>query len=323
MKFYDTLFEDYIASNLKSNLHPKLTKIYKTFPSDLSNLKNLIFYGPKGVGKYTQMLTAIKRYSPSELKYEKKMITVTSKSTHILKISDIHYEVDMSLLGCNSRALWNELFNHIVDAITAKPDRTGIIVCKYFHEIHSELLEHFYSYMQTTNSQLDIKFVILTEELSFIPDNIINRCKLIRVPRPSRSQYNRCLSNKITKDIKLDELTNMKNINASVRQLMRPYERVCENILELMLDVEKLKFMELRDKLYDIFIYNLDITDCIWYILEKIISLKLLSESQISLSIDRIYQFLYLYNNNYRPIYHLESFIFYLITQIHGFTTGM
>ena len=177
--------------------------------------------------------------------------------------------------------------------------------------------------MQTTNSQLDIKFVILTEELSFIPDNIINRCKLIRVPRPSRSQYNRCLSNKITKDIKLDELTNMKNINASVRQLMRPYERVCENILELMLDVEKLKFMELRDKLYDIFIYSLDITDCIWYILEKIISLKLLSETQISSSIDRIYQFLYLYNNNYRPIYHLESFIFYLITQIHGFTTSM
>ena len=115
----------------------------------------------------------------------------------------------------------------------------------------------------------------------------------------------------------------MKNINASVRQLMRPYERVCENILELMLDVEKLKFMELRDKLYDIFIYSLDITDCIWYILEKVISLKLLNETQISCSIDRIYQFLYLYNNNYRPIYHLESFIFYLITQIHGFTTSM
>ena len=91
----------------------------------------------------------------------------------------------------------------------------------------------------------------------------------------------------------------------------------------LMLDVEKLKFMELRDKLYDIFIYNLDITDCIWYVLVKIISLNLLSETQISSSIDRIYQFLYLYNNNYRPIYHLESFIFYLITQIHGFTTSM
>ena len=44
------------------------------------------------------MLSVLKQYSPTELKYEKKMITVTSKSTHILKISDIHYEVDMSLL---------------------------------------------------------------------------------------------------------------------------------------------------------------------------------------------------------------------------------
>ena len=32
----------------------------------------------------------------------------------------------------------------------------------------------------------------------------------------------------------------------------------------------------------------------------------------------RLYKFLKLYNNNYRPIYHLESFIFYLCIKIHG-----
>ena len=31
----------------------------------------------------------------------------------------------------------------------------------------------------------------------------------------------------------------------------------------------------------------------------------------------RLYKFLKLYNNNYRPIYHLESFIFYLCIKIH------
>ena len=31
-----------------------------------------------------------------------------------------------------------------------------------------------------------------------------------------------------------------------------------------------------------------------------------------------LYKFLKLYNNNYRPIYHLESFVFYLCIQIHG-----
>ena len=161
MKFYDTLFEDYLASNAKQNLHPKLEKVYKSFPKDLSKLKNLIFYGPKGVGKYTQMLSAIKRYSPSELKYEKKMITVTSKSTHILKISDIHYEVDMELLGCNAKLLWNDFFYHIIDILSASPDHTGIILCKNFHKIHSELLDIFYSYMQTL-SHKNIKLFCLS-----------------------------------------------------------------------------------------------------------------------------------------------------------------
>ena len=38
----------------------------------LKNLKNLIIYGGSGVGKYTQMINIVKKYSLSELKYEKK-----------------------------------------------------------------------------------------------------------------------------------------------------------------------------------------------------------------------------------------------------------
>ena len=201
MKFYDTHFEDYLLSHDKVSLHPKLSKFYKTFPDYLSKLKNIIFYGPKGVGKYTQMLAAIRRYSPTDLKYEKKISITYNKNIHFLKLSDIHFEVDMSLLGCNSRVLWNEIYNHIVDAILAKSEKTGIIVCKYFHEIHGELLETFYSYMQTlTNNKIDLKYILLTEEISFIPDNILNCCKLISVPRPSRSTYNLCLKSKIQKD---------------------------------------------------------------------------------------------------------------------------
>ena len=73
MKFYETHFEEYINENQKVNLHPKLDKIYNTkFPKKLIDLKNLIFFGPSGVGKYTQMLKSIKKYSPTDLKYEKK-----------------------------------------------------------------------------------------------------------------------------------------------------------------------------------------------------------------------------------------------------------
>ena len=55
MKFYETHFEEYITENNRVNLHPKLDKIYEKFPKSLDQLKNLIFFGPNGTGKYTQM----------------------------------------------------------------------------------------------------------------------------------------------------------------------------------------------------------------------------------------------------------------------------
>jgi hypothetical protein len=321
MKFYDTHFDDYIQSNNTISLHPTLTNLYKTFPPTLHELKNLIFYGPKGVGKYTQMLTAIKKYSPTELKYEKKLSITYNKNNYVFKISDIHYEIDLSLLGCHSKLLWNEVYNQIVDIILAKSDNKGIIVCKYFHEIHSELLDSLYSYMQTlTTSTIDLKFIIITEQISFIPDNILNCCKIITVPRPSRLLYNKCLDNKLKKNttIALNEITNMKNIQASITQLMLPHEVICTKIYDTIINIEDMNYLELRDQLYDIFIYHLDVTECIWYITEKLIRAKKIVDDDINDVLVKTYSFLQYYNNNYRPIYHLEFYIFYLIMKVGG-----
>jgi hypothetical protein len=320
MKFYDTHFDDYISSNRAVSLHPKLTKTYERFPEDLHSLRNMVFYGPKGVGKYTQMLSAIKKYSPTELKYEKKISILYNKNTYFFKISDIHYEIDMSLLGCNSKLLWNEVYNQIIDIILAKSENTGIIVCKYFQEIHDDLIDTFYSYMQTlpTNA-VDLKFIILTEEISFIPDNITNCCQVIHVPRPSRSLYNRCLKNKVKKETALDEITNMKNIMASVTQLMIPYEVICNGLIEEIINIQDMKFLNMRDQLYDIFIYNLDVTECVWYVLSRLIKMDALKHDDMTDILIKTFTFLQYYNNNYRPIYHLESYIFYLSKKVHGF----
>jgi len=320
MKFYDTHFEDYLSSNDSISLHPKLTNLYQTFPETLNNLRNIIFYGPKGVGKYTQMLCAIRKYSPTDLKYEKKISISFNKNTYFFKISDIHFEIDMSLLGCNSKLLWNDIYHQILDIILAKSENIGIIVCKNFHEIHSELLETFYSYMQTrANNTIDLKFIIISEQISFIPDNIINCCYLISISRPTRSLYNKCLKNKVKKHISLDEITNMKSIIASVKQLLHPYEIICMKIIEIMIDINNMRFLVLRDHLYDIFIYNLDVSDCIWYILNILIKDKKIQNKDINDILLKTFTFLQYYNNNYRPIYHLESYIFYLIIKIHEF----
>ena len=59
MKFHESHFEEYISENNRLNLHPKLDKIYGNFPSTIQEFKNVIFYGPSGTGKYTQMLKSI------------------------------------------------------------------------------------------------------------------------------------------------------------------------------------------------------------------------------------------------------------------------
>ena len=318
MKFHETHFEHYLTANSENSLHPTLTELYKKFPEKLADLKNIIFYGPSGVGKYTQMLASIKKYSPSELKYEKKLSVTYNKNIYFFKISDIHYEVDMSLIGCHSKMLWNEVYNQIVDIILAKNEKTGTIVCKYFHNIHSELLDIFYSYMQSLNTtNIDLKFILITEELSFIPDNIINCCQLIKVPRPSRNLYNRCLKTKLKKNINLDEITNIKNIYLSVTQLRRPNEIICNKLVDVILNMNELNFYNMREHLYDIFIYNLDPYECIWFIINKLIVLKKIQGKYMTDILIKSYTFLKYYNNNYRPIYHFENFILYLMMKVH------
>jgi hypothetical protein len=317
MKFYETHFEEYINESERINLHPKMKKVYGNFPKKINELKNLIFFGPNGSGKYTQMLTSIKKYSPTELKYEKKISLTYNKQQYFFKISDIHYEVDMSLLGCNSKLLWHEIYQQIIDIISAKSDKSGIIVCKYFHEIHSELLENFYSYMQQNYTiNVDLKFILITKEISFIPDNILNCCEIINISRPAKSAYIKCI-NKLPPKLKLENITNIKILHLYNEDLMLQYKIICNKIINNLININDLHFLKFRDILYDIFIYNLDITDCIWYILSCLIEQKKIRSEDLSNVLIKTYTFYQYYNNNYRPIYHVENYFLYLAKIIH------
>ena len=313
MKFYETHFEEYIIESNRTNLHTKMEKIFQTFPNKLNQLKNIIFYGPSGTGKYTQMLKSIKKYSPTELKYEKKISLTFNKQQYFFKISDIHYEIDMSLLGCNSKLLWHEIYQQFIDIISAKVDKTGIIVCKYFHEIHSELLENFYSYMQQNNSTyIDLKFIIITEQISFIPDNIINCCEIMNVGRPTKSSYIKCINDKLNRNLKPENITNIKILHSYNEDLMIQHKIICNKIIKNLINISDLNYLKFRDILYDIFIYNLDISSCIWYILSSLIEQKKIREEDISNVLKKTYTFFQYYNNNYRPIYHVENYFLYL-----------
>jgi DNA polymerase III delta prime subunit len=318
MKFYESHFEDYLQN---TNLHPKLKNIYDKFPSDINKLKNLIFYGPSGIGKYTQVLSAIKKYSPSELKYEKKISINFNKNIYYFKISDIHYEIDMSLLGCQSKLLWNEIFLQIIEIIyITKGNNTGIIVCKYFEKINNELLEIFYSYMQSIPFEnLNIKFILITEELSFIPDSILNSCYVIPLERPSKNLYQKNLKNQNFKEKNhkdISQINNIKNIKANIN-FIEPHKTICDTIINNLINYEEINYIYFRELLYDVFIYNINIFEGIWYILYELVKLKKIKKDNINQIIDKTYRFLQYFNNNYRPIYHLENYLLYLVLEIN------
>ena len=348
MKFLESHFDEYIQSCKKYNLHPSLEKIVEKYPAPPTHLPNTIFYGPPGTGKYTQSLMLIKKYSPSELKYEKRMLIKYENVSIYIKVSDIHFEVNMAILGCNSKILWNEIYSQIIDVVSTRPHASGVIMCKNFHNIHSELLDVFYSYFRCSNPKIRISFVLLTNNLSFITTNIIQSCEVIHMKRPSLIQYKECILSStpalseeqihfihsITSS-DLSKISNIKSLKLN-RRIDDPngelesnsafrlaYTTTCVRIFKYIINPETIQLLEFRDALYDILICDLDIHNCIWYILVKLV--HYLHDNHIPVGTNVLtdimtntHSFLHTFNNNYRPIYHLERYMFMLINHIHS-----
>lgn len=359
MKYYETSFEEYLNAIKKYDSNSKFSEIVSKMPDNKWNLGNIILYGPCGVGKYSQALKLLHKYSPSKLKYEKKITTTTEKQNYNYHISDIHFEVDMSLLGCHSKVLWHEIFYQIVDIISIKNEKIGFILCKNFHYIHNELLEIFYSYIQqysNINSFIKIYFIIITENISFLPNNILNSFQIINISRPSLNEYekiilkqqtnnnnniiefnNNVINNfkkqinnvtKIKKNNSFDELfnsihnsdiTNIKELKCfhNIKDKEIPNEIfniICDKTIY---EMKNINLNLLRDTIYDILIYNLDATECIWYILKYFIVNNYIVNKDITDILFKLNLSLLYYNNNYRPIYHLENILLYIASKIN------
>ena len=342
MKFFETHYIDYVAKVKEYSLHPVIKKTFMSFSPDIESLPSMIMHGPPGVGKYSHALFLISRYSPSHLKYEKRIAVAYNKETFFMKISDCHFEVDMSLLGCNSKHLWTEIYNQIQDIVGSRTQTTAFIMCKNFHKIHSELLETFYSYMLSTD-HVSLKFIILSDHVSWLPDNIIHRCKLIPFKRPTATAYNKCLKSppptptpttalthstdiiketpvRLTSKFRLETITNIKALKSNITELTEPHENICNYIVGIIISPEnELKYDMLRESLYDLLTYDINIQECVWFILRQLIEKGLLLPEMMNDVMIQTYVFLQYFNNNYRPIYHLENFVLLLVCKIHTY----
>tara|TARA_B100000902_G_scaffold394967_1_gene452466 strand:+ start:5745 stop:6704 length:960 start_codon:yes stop_codon:yes gene_type:complete len=312
MKYLSSRFEEYISECNSSNLHEELKDINDKLSKKIKKQNNIIYYGPCGTGKYTQALHYIQQFSPSVLKYERKIIVTTSnKKSYQFKVSDIHFEIDIQLLGCNAKVLFNEIYNNIIDIVSTKQNKTFFILCKNFHNIHSELLEIFNSYMQSLN-HMNVKliYIILTENISFINDNILKRCQIIPICRPTKKTYEKTLNVSLSK--KTHKINNIKNIISEIDDLENINKKIVDLLIFNIKNYKKINFLEFRDTIYNIFICNLDLSECLHQIITHFIAIGSLKNKNIDNVFFKLCKFYKLYNNNYRPIYHLESFLYYL-----------
>lgn len=409
MKFYETTFDEYVHKVKETNLHPEFNTS-GAFPSHshspsssvphpipLSKFSNAIFYGPTGVGKYSQALAFLSNFSPSQLKHTRKLVieeectglgTTTQRSTPsdepmtqsnaevdtqlttshsvggidpestiILRMSDIHYEVNMSFLNKNARIIWHKIYSQI-----AEQNRECVILCKEFQAIPVDLLAVFYSYMQHNlhyEKANRIHYILLTNTTGFIPESILNMCQLVRFIRPMKKLYEQCVPQmsrhisrvKSKKDVKIDvvDVSNVKYLKvalakfqgtsitqlhqthththtqpqvsnttdsfAAFRQLSHRHQPTCDIILKILQAIavktttSPVLFSQLREKLYDMLVFDLNIGECMWYIMGCILQLvpnpntygNILHEL-----VQAITYFFRYYDQHYRPIYHLE-----------------
>ena len=70
---------------------------------------------------------------------------------------------------------------------------------------------------------------------------------------------------------------------------------------------------QLREQLYTFLTLNYKVHDCFANIIFNLIEISYINEENINNVLKMYNEFTEKYNNNYRPIYHLESFILFLI----------
>lgn len=116
----------------------------------------------------------------------------------------------------------------------------------------------------------------------------------------------------------LESITNCKHLQATISKPIQPYDVICNAIYQTIVKKDGFNFALLREQLYDILIYNLNVDTCIWFLLEKLIVEEKIKQEQLIPVLIKVFEFFKNYNNNYRPIYHLERIAVKLIQIVHG-----
>ena len=127
-----------------------------------------------------------------------------------------------------------------------------------------------------------INFILLTTKVSLIYDEILKQ-------------------------------TMIKKINGNSSIESPNMEKNVAVLASFIMKDKKKSFFDLREIIYKFLVLNLDIHDGLHQLLAILIEEEYITLSEINKVLKEYTSFMSKYNNNYRPIYHIESYIVFLI----------
>ena len=277
----------------RSPLHPKLLAYFDTFPTQLGDMPSLILSGPPGAGKRTLALIAVAGFSPSGLRYEKKLSVMpegrVSYDPPSIPISDVHFEVDMALPCCGGRGTWPAVHKAITAAVEIRKDKKAIVLCKGFHQADVELLKVFSTFMSMRTDRADLRYIILTEHLSAVPADVQDRCRRVAVAGPECALSRRLRGPTGTMPHRIELVT--------AGAAMAAAERGTADGLQ-----------KLRDAIYAGLTRNMEVGEWVWQLLLSWSAGRAepLSPSALDRGLAAVQTFYEHHVRSYRPVFHLE-----------------
>lgn len=229
-------------------------------------MENYIIYGNEFMDKYKMAINICKKENLN-IKFNRKYNIHIGDNIHSFNISDTHIEVDFELLGTNEYNIWIELYSKLITFNTKY-----IVICINFDMIKSELIEIFHTFMRTNK----LSYIICTKDISFITDEIKNKCKILSCKIKSN---NKCIS----------------------------YEHLIVPIYTSIIECD-INYRNIRNNLYKLLIYNIDIHKFFTDIITSAIKDNIIEDID-----EELLDIICKYNNNYRSICHLEAFVYYFI----------
>lgn len=242
---------------------------------------HICYYGVDLHSLHTNTVNFIKETYNPNMSMRKMTLFYQNKPMYF-NVSDHHIEIDFETLGVHTIHIFHMVFNHLKDSNRERK----IFVCYNIDSCRQDLVQIFHSFLKYKR----FKFIFLTRKPSSIPNNISKRCLFIcnKINNGEISFYkhheNYC-------EIIINNIKNLRSISNNKANI-RPH------------------LIELRENIYLLLIHNLNIYDCMYYILSKCIEYKIVEfekEEQLMKYMESLVHDYKNFNMNHRVIYHIEK----------------